>query len=68
MTPPRLSWIPHLLLSLFHLLGQEAFELIDEKRSSGDQEVLLDVSGLESGLYLLKLETDKVFCTRIVVK
>lgn len=68
MTPSRLSWIPHLLLSLFNLLGQETLELIDEKRSSGDQEVLLDVSGLEIGLYLLKLETDKVFCTRIVVK
>lgn len=57
----------HIRISLINLLGQESLELIDEKRPFGNQEILLDVSGLKSGLYLLRLETDKISVARLLV-
>ena len=45
-------------LSVFDLLGREVVVLVDGVRDAGRHEVTFEASGLPSGVYLYRLETD----------
>jgi len=45
-------------INVFDLLGREVVTLVNEKLQSGFYEVLLDGSGLNSGVYFYRLTTD----------
>ncbi len=58
---PKESFIS---LKLYNLLGQEIRVLLSEMRSAGTHEVLLDPSGLSSGVYLVRLQAEGVVLGR----
>lgn len=58
---PKESFIT---LKLYNLLGQETRVLLNEMRSAGTHQVLLDASGLSSGVYLVRLQADGVVLSR----
>jgi len=44
-------------LKIFDILGNEIFDLVNEKQSAGSYEAEFDGSGLASGIYFYRLET-----------
>ncbi len=54
-------------LSIFNLLGQEQLVLLSEERQPGEHEVQFDVSQLKSGIYFVRLISDKISTCKLVV-
>jgi len=48
-------------LSIYNLLGQKVATLVSERQPAGKYEVQWDASGMASGVYLYKLQTDNGF-------
>lgn len=46
------------VLSVFNILGEEIVRLVDEEKVAGKYEVEFDASGLSSGIYLYKLNSN----------
>jgi hypothetical protein len=55
-------------ISIINLLGQEAMILLDESRMPGEQEVSFDASALKRGIYIVRMVSDKISGTRLVVR
>jgi hypothetical protein len=51
-------------LEVYNILGQRVAKLVNERKSPGRYEVNFDASGLSSGLYLYRLQTDSFTETR----
>lgn len=51
-------------LAVHNILGQQVAQLVNEHKSSGRHEVNFDASGLSSGVYLYRLQTDTFTKTR----
>ncbi|MCF8261702.1 MAG: T9SS type A sorting domain-containing protein [Melioribacteraceae bacterium] len=45
----------HVILKIFDILGREVQNLVSEKQSGGEYEVLFNANGLPSGIYLYRL-------------
>ena len=54
----------HVRLSVYNMLGQHVSTLINDTRSPGWHDVAFDASGLSSGLYMYRLETNGYVETR----
>jgi hypothetical protein len=57
----------HVRLAVYSALGEEVVRLVDEQRSAGAHEVILDASGLASGMYFYRLQTGSVVETQRMV-
>ena len=55
-------------LSLFNLLGQEKLVLLNEMCYPGAHEIQIDVSGLQSGLYLVRLVSDEIYSQNLLIQ
>ncbi len=54
----------HVTLFVYNMLGQVISILVNEVKSPGWHEISFDASGLSSGLYIYRLETDNKVMTR----
>jgi len=54
-------------LTVYDIAGKQVMELINEQRSPGTQTVTADVSGLQAGLYYLRMQADGVVKTQKLV-
>jgi len=54
-------------LSVYDIAGKQVMELLNEPRSEGTQTVTADVSGLQAGLYYLRMQADGVVKTQKLV-
>ena len=54
----------HVRLAVYNSIGQRVATLVSESQSAGRYEVNFDASGLSSGLYLYRLQTDSFTKTR----
>ena len=55
-------------LRVFNMMGELVKTFISEAQISGEQSMILDLSSLPNGLYLVKLQVgDKTATTRIIV-
>jgi Zn-dependent M28 family amino/carboxypeptidase len=54
-------------IKIFNILGQEVATLVMEKLAAGSYKYIFDASGLVSGVYLYRLETDKFVQIRKMV-
>ena len=50
----------HVYLSVYNIIGQELVILVDETRNKGWSEITFNASGLSSGVYILKFESESV--------
>ncbi|MBU0507481.1 T9SS type A sorting domain-containing protein [bacterium] len=57
----------HVALTVFNLLGEEIATLADEVQPAGTHTISFDGSGLASGVYLYRLQTDDFIQTRKMV-
>jgi len=57
----QLSAISNVDLSIYNLLGQKVVTLVSERQPAGHYTVQWDASGMVSGVYLYKLQTDNGF-------
>lgn len=65
----HLDFPDHITVNLFNILGENIKLLINEEKSeSGHHKRTIDVGALKSGVYLLKLEGEKTFGTRMLIK
>jgi hypothetical protein len=55
-------------ISLINLLGQEERILLNETREAGEHTLQFDVSGLNSGVYFVKLTSDKIKTCKIIIE
>jgi hypothetical protein len=51
-------------LDIFNMMGQKVATLIDEIRPAGSYSVTFNASGLSSGIYIYRIETDSFTATR----
>jgi len=54
-------------LSVYDLLGKEVLAIEDERILTGRNEMRIDISGLKSGLYFIKLKTHEGAKTEKIV-
>lgn len=54
----------HVNIDVYDLLGRHVYAVVNEGQAAGLQQVSVDVTGLGSGLYLLRLVTGKEVVTR----
>lgn len=54
----------HVTLDVYDVLGRKVMTLVDDQMPTGSHAVRVDATGLASGLYLYKLETDNQSLTR----
>jgi len=47
----------HVHISVFDILGRNVRELVDEVKSPGVYQIRLDASGMESGVYFIRMQT-----------
>ncbi|MFZ0455791.1 MAG: T9SS type A sorting domain-containing protein [Ignavibacteriaceae bacterium] len=48
----------HVKLTIFNVLGNEVAALVDEEKPAGEYSVKFNASGLSSGAYIYRLQTD----------
>ena len=54
----------HVRLTVYNMLGQHVSTLVNETRSTGWHDVTFDASGLSSGFYIYRMETNDFVETR----
>jgi hypothetical protein len=54
-------------LKVYDILGREVATLVNEDRPAGEYEVKFDASGLTSGLYIYKLQTENYSSTKKMI-
>jgi hypothetical protein len=54
----------HVKLSIYNILGQEVAVLVNEKRAGGAHHVTFDASGLSSGVYYYRIDSDAGVMTK----
>ena len=57
----------HVTLTVYNLQGQKVVSLINQRLSAGSHSVAWDASGLASGVYLYRLETERDVETRKMI-
>jgi hypothetical protein len=60
----RISDFGFVSIEVFDVLGNEVATLVNEDKSPGEYEVSFDATGLTSGLYFYRLETDNSVLTK----
>lgn len=60
----RVSSISNVSLKVYDVLGKEVATLVNEEQSAGSYEVDFNASGLSSGMYFYKLQTDNFVETK----
>lgn len=63
----NLSKHSHITLLVYNILGQEIRQLVNSVEEGGEHNVLFDASGLSSGLYFYRLQSDSFLETRKLV-
>ncbi|MFO8029025.1 MAG: CotH kinase family protein [Cyclonatronaceae bacterium] len=54
----------HILLEVYDILGQRVATLVDEQVSAGSHDATFDASGLTSGVYIYRLQTENMSLSR----
>jgi hypothetical protein len=54
-------------LKVYDVLGNEVAVLINEEKSAGSYEVIFDVAGLSSGVYLCKIQAGSFVETKKMI-
>lgn len=63
----QLSEASDVKITVYDMLGREIAVLLDEFRASGEYEVDFDASGLSSGIYIYRLQTDSFIKSRKMI-
>lgn len=65
--PLRTRWNDKVKLKVYDILGKEVATLVNEKLDAGSYEVKFDASGLPSGIYYYRMETDNFADTKKMI-
>ena len=57
----------HIRLEVYDALGRQVAALVDEQKNPGKYSVVFDASGLSSGVYLYRMQTDAYVKSRQMV-
>ncbi|GAB4293994.1 MAG: hypothetical protein Kow0098_15270 [Ignavibacteriaceae bacterium] len=63
----KISESAQILLKIYDMLGREVATLVNEEKPAGEYQIEFDASGLSSGVYYFRLQTENYFETKKMI-